>query len=156
MSLTTRTTSATRLWRAFMAPTVRQPHAFCQHALRATWLIRPFTSSRVVGQQQQDKAAATTTTTTPKKSPPRGIPYHQLKIGIPKETMALEKRVAATPESVQRLVPAGFQVLVEQGAGEGAFFDNASYEQAGARVVESVWNEADIVLKVSTVRCTPE
>eukprot|EP00531_Pseudo-nitzschia_arenysensis_P005452 CAMPEP_0116137754 /NCGR_PEP_ID=MMETSP0329-20121206/12410_1 /TAXON_ID=697910 /ORGANISM="Pseudo-nitzschia arenysensis, Strain B593" /LENGTH=86 /DNA_ID=CAMNT_0003632677 /DNA_START=20 /DNA_END=276 /DNA_ORIENTATION=+ len=48
---------------------------------------------------------------------PLGTPYSKLTVGIPKENFPLEKRVAATPESVKRLVKPGFSVLVEDGAG---------------------------------------
>lgn len=81
---------------------------------------------------------------------PKGAPYSSLKLGIPKETFPLEKRVAATPESIQRLVKPGFQVVVEDGAGEKAFFSNADYEAAGATIApaEQVWKESDIVMKL--------
>jgi hypothetical protein len=81
------------------------------------------------------------------------VPYRQLIVGIPKETAFLEKRVAATPESVQRLVGKdndGFIVHIQDNAGAAAYFDNASYEQAGAVIVPNVWETSDIVLKVST------
>lgn len=78
-----------------------------------------------------------------------GTPYTALTVGIPKETFALEKRVAATPESVKRLVTPGFNVVVETNAGAASYFSNADYEAAGAKIVDRVWDEADIVLKVS-------
>ena len=43
-----------------------------------------------------------------------------MKLGIPKETLAGERRVAMTPEVAQRLVKQGFEVLIETGAGEAA------------------------------------
>jgi NAD/NADP transhydrogenase alpha subunit len=81
-------------------------------------------------------------------TPPLGVAYNSLTVGIPKETYALEKRVAATPESVARLVAPGFSVVVEEGAGRNSFFSNADYEAAGAKIVPSIWTESDIVLKV--------
>lgn len=78
-----------------------------------------------------------------------GTPYTALTVGIPKETFALEKRVAATPESVKRLVTPGFNVVVETNAGAASYFSNADYEAAGAKIVDRVWDDADIVLKVS-------
>ena len=80
---------------------------------------------------------------------PKGTPYSALTVGIPKETFPLEKRVAATPESVERLVKPGFSVVVEDGAGDKSFFSNADYEKAGAKIVpgDQVWN-SDIVLKL--------
>lgn len=87
-----------------------------------------------------ESAAATT--------PPKGTPYSELTIGIPKETFALEKRVAASPESVQRLVKPGFNVVVESNAGAHSYFSNADYEAAGAKIVDSVYKDSDIVMKV--------
>ena len=84
-------------------------------------------------------------------SPPKGTPYAKLTVGIPKETFPLEKRVAATPESVERLVKPGLNVIVEDGAGSSAYFSNADYENAGAKVVsssEDVWKQSDIVMKL--------
>jgi H+-translocating NAD(P) transhydrogenase len=82
---------------------------------------------------------------------PRGIPYKELTIGIPKETYALEKRVAATPDTVALLLKHSFRsVVLESQAGAASHFSNAAYEAAGARIVDSVWKEADIVLKVRT------
>ena len=83
----------------------------------------------------------------------KGTPYSKLTVGIPKENFPLEKRVAATPESVQRMVKPGFSVLVEDGAGETAFYSNADYEAAGATIVpsatsEDVWKNSDIILKL--------
>lgn len=71
-------------------------------------------------------------------------------VGIPKETFPLEKRVAATPESVGRLVKPGFSVVVEDGAGDSSYFSNADYESVGAKIVstDQVWKESDIVMKL--------
>jgi NAD(P) transhydrogenase len=81
---------------------------------------------------------------------PKGTPYSELTVGIPKEIFPLEKRVAATPESITRLVKPGFSVLVEDGAGDKSFFSNADYESAGAKIVsaEAVWKDSDIVMKL--------
>jgi NAD(P) transhydrogenase subunit alpha len=72
-------------------------------------------------------------------------------IGIPKEIAEQERRVAATPETVQLLQKLGFDILVETGAGATAFFSDEVYRQAGCRVLsdaETLWRFADIVLKV--------
>lgn len=82
---------------------------------------------------------------------PLGIAYEKLTIGIPKETFPLEKRVAATPESVARLVKPGFTVQVETGAGAQAFFSDESYQQAGAKIVDDAWKDSDIILKVCSM-----
>jgi NAD(P) transhydrogenase subunit alpha len=71
-----------------------------------------------------------------------------VKIGVPKETAAGERRVALVPDAAGRLVSEGFEVLVERGAGEGAHFGDDEYADAGARLLENVYGEADIVVKV--------
>jgi NAD(P) transhydrogenase subunit alpha len=70
-----------------------------------------------------------------------------MRIGVPRETAAGERRVALVPEIVGKLVPAGFEVLVQRGAGEAASFPDAAYEEAGARLVDD-WADADAVVKV--------
>lgn len=71
-------------------------------------------------------------------------------IGIPKESLAEERRVAATPKSVEQLKKLGFEVQVESGAGELAGFTDEMYAASGANVVsrDDVWN-ADIIFKVN-------
>ena len=74
-----------------------------------------------------------------------------MKIGVPKEIHAGEKRVATTPEVIGHLKKLGFEVLVEAGAGAGAHFSDAAYSEAGATVVDNaktVWSDSHIVLKV--------
>jgi len=74
-----------------------------------------------------------------------------MKLAIPKETAAGERRVALAPESVAPLKKAGLEVQIQSGAGEGAFFADTEYEKAGARVVADagkLLGEADIVAKV--------
>mmetsp|Transcript_20427 Transcript_20427/g.31525 ORF Transcript_20427/g.31525 Transcript_20427/m.31525 type:complete len:1062 (-) Transcript_20427:163-3348(-) len=83
-------------------------------------------------------------------APPKGTPYDKLTVGVPKETFPLEKRVAATPESVQRLAKPGFNILIEEGAGANSHFSDADYQGAGAKIVsqEELWKQSDIVLKL--------
>ena len=72
-------------------------------------------------------------------------------IGIPREILAGERRVALDPPSVKKWVEEGFDVRVEAGAGEQACFVDAEYEAAGARLAPEaaqVFGEAEIVLKV--------
>ena len=71
-----------------------------------------------------------------------------MKIGVPKEIVPGERRVALTPDATAALVKSGLQVVVERGAGEGAFHSDAAFEAAGARIVADVYAEADVVLKV--------
>jgi len=72
-------------------------------------------------------------------------------IGIPKETYPEERRVAATPATVERFRKMGLEVQIEAGAGSAAGFTDADYQETGAAVCESaatVWATSDIVLKV--------
>ncbi len=80
---------------------------------------------------------------------------HRLTIGIPKEIMLGERRVAATPETVRRLVSAGATVVVETGAGAGSFFADDEYRAAGAELspdAEAVFAKSDLILKVKEPR----
>jgi H+-translocating NAD(P) transhydrogenase subunit alpha len=70
-----------------------------------------------------------------------------MRIGVPRETAAGERRVALVPDLAGKLVGTGFEVLVERGAGEAASFPDAGYEEAGARLVED-WADAEAVVKV--------
>lgn len=72
-------------------------------------------------------------------------------IGIARETAAGERRVAVTPETCKKLVAAGAQVRIEQGAGAGACFPDQAYADAGARIVgdvDAALDDADLVLCV--------
>jgi NAD(P) transhydrogenase subunit alpha len=70
-----------------------------------------------------------------------------LKLYVPNEARTGENRVAATPETVKRLVKEGFEVVIEPGAGERASFLDAQYEQAGAKIAASL-DDADVVARV--------
>ncbi len=72
-------------------------------------------------------------------------------IGVPKEIMHGELRVSAIPETVEKLVKSGAEVLVEKSAGVGAHYLDSQYEEAGARLVDDVaelYEKADVILKV--------
>jgi NAD(P) transhydrogenase subunit alpha len=73
-----------------------------------------------------------------------------MQIGIPKESLAGENRVAATPSSVEQLLKLGFNVIIENGAGVAASFQDNDYQSAGAETgsAENVW-QADLILKVN-------
>lgn len=71
-----------------------------------------------------------------------------MKIGVPKETVAGERRVAMVPDAVPALVKMKLDVLVESGAGAAAYFANADYEKAGAKIVPDAFAAADIVVKL--------
>lgn len=71
-------------------------------------------------------------------------------IGVPKEAASHETRVAATPDTVQKIIKLGYDVVIEHDAGYGASLQDPDYEEAGARIgtAADVWN-ADIVMKVN-------
>ena len=71
-------------------------------------------------------------------------------IGVPRESRAGERRVAATPKTVEQLIKLGYQVVVQTGAGSAASFEDAAYEAAGASIGDApaVFG-ADIVAKVN-------
>ncbi|MFO7747320.1 MAG: Re/Si-specific NAD(P)(+) transhydrogenase subunit alpha [Orrella sp.] len=72
-----------------------------------------------------------------------------MQIGIPKETLDGETRVAATPETVKKLAAAGHKVVIEHDAGLAARFTNDAYETAGATLGSSAEAlGAQLVLKV--------
>ncbi|CAN5337001.1 Re/Si-specific NAD(P)(+) transhydrogenase subunit alpha [soil metagenome] len=74
-----------------------------------------------------------------------------LKIGVPREIYAGEKRVATVPEVVEKLIKLGFAMAVESGAGDAANFSDDSYRAAGAEVVSdaaALWSASDLVFKV--------
>ena len=69
-----------------------------------------------------------------------------MRIGVPRELEPGERRVALVPDAVTRL-GAGFEVVVEPGAGAAASFPDEAYREAGATVSEGVW-DTDAVAKV--------
>jgi proton-translocating NAD(P)+ transhydrogenase subunit alpha len=74
-----------------------------------------------------------------------------MKIGVPKETYAGEKRVATTPEVIKWLQKLGYSVSVEAGAGTDANFTDEAYSEAGAEVIsdtKALWDSSDIIFKV--------
>lgn len=73
-------------------------------------------------------------------------------IGVPRETVAGERRVALVPKVVERLTATGLAVVVEAGAGVGALIPDEQYKRAGATIGDP-WS-ADVVVKVNPP--TPE
>ncbi|MPZ09698.1 MAG: Re/Si-specific NAD(P)(+) transhydrogenase subunit alpha [Kiloniellaceae bacterium] len=74
-----------------------------------------------------------------------------MKIAIPKEQRPDEARVAASPETVKKLVALGFEVAVETGAGKGASIPDEAYEKAGATIAADAtvsFGSADVIAKV--------
>lgn len=60
-----------------------------------------------------------------------------MKLGVIQTHSQFEKRVALTPDAVKKLVKNGHEVIVESGAGFGAFYDNAAYQAAGATIAQT-------------------
>ena len=74
-----------------------------------------------------------------------------MKVAVVKERRAFEHRVAASPDTVRRMIGMGLEVVVESGAGEGAWFSDAAFADAGASIAAdqaTALGDADIVLKV--------
>ncbi|MBL4603210.1 MAG: Re/Si-specific NAD(P)(+) transhydrogenase subunit alpha [Emcibacteraceae bacterium] len=74
-----------------------------------------------------------------------------MKITIPKERREHEKRVAATPDTVKKLISLGFTVIVEKDAGANSQISDKQYEEAGATIAtnaKAAYSEADIIFKV--------
>ena len=74
-----------------------------------------------------------------------------MRIGVPKETTPGERRVALVPDTVRRMVKAGIEVVIQQGAGANAGIGDALYTKAGATVApdqRATLGQADLVLKV--------
>jgi H+-translocating NAD(P) transhydrogenase subunit alpha len=74
-----------------------------------------------------------------------------MKVAIVKERRVFERRVAASPDTVKRMVGMGLEVVAESGAGEGVCFTDGSFAAAGASIAPdaaAALRDADIVLKV--------
>lgn len=73
-----------------------------------------------------------------------------MKIGVPKEIHAGERRVATTPEVAAQLIKLGFSVTVENDAGAEASYSDEAYRSSGCELASAdrIWSESDIVLKV--------
>jgi len=72
-------------------------------------------------------------------------------VAVPKEIIPAENRVALIPSAVSALTKAGLEVLVESGAGDGCFFTDQAYEEAGAKIApnaDALYQAADILFKV--------
>ncbi|HBE92541.1 MAG TPA: hypothetical protein DDW55_08430 [Gammaproteobacteria bacterium] len=78
-----------------------------------------------------------------------------MKISIPKEHYPGEKRVAATPDIVRKLIDLGFTVSIESGAGDAASYDDCTYREAGAEIVadaKTLWSSADVIINEELVQ----
>jgi NAD(P) transhydrogenase subunit alpha len=76
-----------------------------------------------------------------------------VRIAVPRESAAGERRVALVPEVASRLARSGAEVAVERGAGDSAGYPDASYSDAGAKIADDrtqLLSTADLILKVQT------
>ncbi|MEA2700242.1 MAG: H+-translocating transhydrogenase subunit alpha, partial [Myxococcales bacterium] len=73
-----------------------------------------------------------------------------MKVGVPAEIYPHERRVAATPDTVQKIRKLGLDVVVQAGAGDAAHFSDGAYAEAGATIGSGtqIWH-ADVVFKVN-------
>ena len=81
-----------------------------------------------------------------------------MKLAVPRELRADERRVALVPESVKKLVKAGIAVTVERSAGLASFFADEAYQEAGATLEKdskALFSEADLILKVNAPEINP-
>jgi alanine dehydrogenase len=69
-------------------------------------------------------------------------------VGAPREVKTHEYRVGLTPTSVRELVAHGHKVLIEKNAGDGIGAADSAYERAGAKIVDDVFGEAELIVKV--------
>lgn len=72
-------------------------------------------------------------------------------VGIPREIYPGENRVAVIPPGIQILISAGFDVVVQSGAGEASHYDDDEFRNAGASIApdaQSLYGQADLILKV--------
>src|SRR6266851_5656598 len=80
-----------------------------------------------------------------------GYEVARMKAAVVKETSPGERRVALVPDAIAKLRPAGIEVLVESGAGNGAWLADSVYADAGASIVSAaeIYRTADVILTVT-------
>ncbi|MDD5037742.1 MAG: Re/Si-specific NAD(P)(+) transhydrogenase subunit alpha [Dehalococcoidales bacterium] len=74
-----------------------------------------------------------------------------MKVGVPKEIVPNEKRVALAPDIIKKLTGAKVEVLIEKEAGKDAFLLDSMYQEAGCKIVAdaaALYKESDIILKI--------
>ena len=74
-----------------------------------------------------------------------------MKIGVPREIGPGDRRVAIVPDSARQLKAAGAEIIVEAGAGAGAYHSDAAYRDVGATIISdtaALWSDADAILKI--------
>lgn len=105
---------------------------------------------KAMQQQSEDDLIASFEQPSSSKILTKPIPYEQLTIGVMKEVFDGENRVSITPDNVEMFVKAGFEVVVQSGAGENASFSDAAYLDKGATILlgEQFFDSADIITKI--------
>ncbi|HEY7030445.1 MAG TPA: Re/Si-specific NAD(P)(+) transhydrogenase subunit alpha, partial [Thermomicrobiales bacterium] len=84
-------------------------------------------------------------------APPPPTAASRPTLAVPKETVPNERRVALIPDAVKKYAASGLTVLVQAGAGEGSFFLDDAYVQAGAKIVPdaaTLYGQGDLVVKI--------
>ncbi len=82
-----------------------------------------------------------------------------MRIGVPKEVRAGERRVALSSDSAAQLIKLGYEVSMEAGAGESSSFLDTAYEAVGVKIVPAtadLWSGADIIFKVRAPEQHPQ
>ncbi len=75
--------------------------------------------------------------------------YMAIRVGVPRETAAGERRVSLIPELISKYEKAGFETIVESGAGEGAYLPDSVFTEKGAKIgTRDQVLAADVILKV--------
>jgi len=105
------------------------PLASLEKALKGPSAILTGPESAVLVAREIVKAAEA------EKKTPAGIPYTKFKLGVPKESISGEQRVATTPSVVAKYKKLGLQVAVEKGAGVAADISDKQYADAGAEIL---------------------
>ena len=70
-------------------------------------------------------------------------------IGVPKESLSGETRVAILPEEIQRLSSDGLAFRVETGAGKGSFIADENYSDSGAEILPDVFPDSDLIVRIN-------
>lgn len=85
-----------------------------------------------------------------------GTPYDSVCLGVPRESLDGEKRVAITPEGVAKLGKLNFtNIQIERNAGALSNFSDEQYKEAGASIVDDIWSTSGFDLKFCGTKFVP-
>ena len=70
-------------------------------------------------------------------------------IGIPKESLIGETRIAVLPAEIKRLSSENLTFIIETGAGTGSFISDEEYSNAGAEIVHDVYSGSDLIVRIN-------